>query len=193
MQEMSRMGVDVMGVAETFWKDDGEFQTELPDSTDKFKVIYSGGEKNRRGVGMILKGNARNSILLYRPISERIIVMRLQGVPVNLLILQVYAPNEDGDEEEKEQFYEMLDQVITENRKGNDCLMVMGDFNGKVGKNKEEDFVGPYGVGTRNENGQHLVEFCRRHNLFVTNTWFQQKPSAQHTWTSPDGITKRPD
>ena len=190
LQEMVRMDVDIMGVAETFWKEDGEFMTELPDVEEKFKVIYSGGEKNRRGVGIILRGKVGNSVLLYRPISERILVMRLKGTPVNVLIIQVYAPNEDGDEKDKEQFYEMLDQVIVENRKGNECLMVMGDFNGKVGKNKEEDIVGPYGLGERNENGQLLVEFCKRHNLFVTNTWFQQRTSAQYTWTSPDGNIK---
>ena len=52
--------------------------------------------------------------MFYRPISERILVMRLKRTPVNVLIIQVYAPNEDGKEEEKEQFYEMLEQVITE-------------------------------------------------------------------------------
>jgi len=31
-----------------------------------------------------------------------------------------------------------------------------------------------------------VVEFCKRHNLFATNTWFQQKRSARYTWTSPD-------
>ena len=68
--------------------------------------------------------------------------------------------------------------------------MAMGDFNGKVSKSKEEDTVGPFGLGERNENGQYLVEFCKRHNLCVTNTWFQQKQSAQHTWTSPGGAIK---
>ena len=66
----------------------------------------------------------------------------------------------------------------------------MGDFNGKVGSNKEEDTVGSYGLGARNENGERLVNFCKRHNLFVTNTWFQQKMSAQPTWISPDEETK---
>ena len=66
----------------------------------------------------------------------------------------------------------------------------MGDFNGKVGDNKEEDTVGPFGVGMQNNNGERMVEFCKRHNLFATNTWFQQKRSAQHAWISPDKATK---
>ena len=46
----------------------------------------------------------------------------------------------------------------------------MGDFNGKVGDNKEEDTVGTFGLGIRNDNGERAVEFCKRHNLFATNT-----------------------
>src|SRR3989442_77166 len=68
----------------------------------------------------------------------------------------------------------------------------MEDFNGKVGENREKDTIGPFGVGVRNDNGERVVNFCKRHNLFATNTWFQQRKSAQHTWISPDKVTKNP-
>ena len=97
-------------------------------------------------------------------------------------------PCEDDKEEEKDRFYERLDQVIAEYRKGRECVVVMGDFNGKVGDSKEDDTVGPFGLGERNDNGERVVEFCKRHNLFATNTWFQQKRSAQWTWKSPGEV-----
>ena len=34
------------------------------------------------------------------------------------------------------------------------------------------------------------MNFCKRHNLFVTNTWFQQKRSAQHRWVSQNNEIK---
>ena len=80
-----------------------------------------------------------------------------------------------------------MDQIIADNRKGRECVIAMGDCNGKVGGNREEDIVGPFGLGSRNKNGQYVVDFCTRHKLHVTNTWFQQKISAQHTWVSPRG------
>ena len=46
----------------------------------------------------------------------------------------------------------------------------MGDFNSKVGKEREENIVGPYGLGERNENGDLMVDFCREFGLVVTNT-----------------------
>ena len=60
----------------------------------------------------------------------------------------------------------------------------MGDFHGKVGNNKEDDTVGLFGLGVRNDNGERLINFSKRHNLFITNTWYQQRRSAQYTWRS---------
>src|SRR5206468_7153527 len=102
IKEMARMEVDVLGVSETCWKGDGEFETNLPDQEEVFKVIYSGGENNRQGVGIIIKKKTEGSILLPQMISERIMVIRLKPTPVNILIVQAYAPCEDSEEEEKE-------------------------------------------------------------------------------------------
>ena len=122
--------------------------------------------------------------------SSSISYQSLKFSPLTGSSQQVYAPNEDEEEEENERFYDMLDEAIKEQRKGRECLVVMGDFNGKVGMYKEEDTIGPYGVGIRNDNGQLLIEFCKGRNLFVTNTWFQQRKSAQLTWISPDRRTR---
>ena len=45
-------------------------------------------------------------------------------------------------------------------------------------------------TGKRNANGLYVIDLCATHNLFIANTWYQQKKSAQHTWISPDGQTK---
>ena len=108
-------------------------------------------------------------------------IMRLKVAPVNVLLVQIYEPNEDEDEEEKDRFCERLDKVIKEYRKGRECVIVMEDFNDKVGDNSEEDTIGPFGVRVRNDNGERVVNFCKRHKLFATNTWFQQRKSVQHT------------
>src|SRR5437899_2873656 len=123
--------------------------------------------------------------MMCEPISDRIIILRLKVAPINVLLMQVYAPNEDADEDEKDRFYGRLDQVIREHRKGS--VIVMKDFNGKVGDNRDEDAIGPFWVGVWNDNGERMINFCKRHNLFATNTWSQQKKSSQHTWISPGG------
>jgi len=37
----------------------------------------------------------------------------------------------------------------------------MHDFNGRVGDIKEDNIVGPFGLGQKNENGQSIVDCCR--------------------------------
>ena len=139
---------------------------------------------------MIVREEVAKSVVMCEPISDRIMIMRLKMAPVNVLLVQIYAPNEDADEEEKGPFLWETRSSHKGLQKERECVMVMGDFNGKVGDNREEDTIGPFGVGLRNEKGERVVNFCKRHNLFATNTWFQQRKSAQHTWISPDKVTK---
>ena len=97
---MASLELDVMGVAETFWKDSGEFTTTLPNSKDRFKVIFSGGEQSRRGTAMIIRNKAIESLMYYQTIYDRIILAKYKGRPVDILIIQVYAPTTSADDEE---------------------------------------------------------------------------------------------
>src|SRR5206468_5742019 len=117
---MKRMGIDLMGVAETYWVGEGSFPAELPESEggDKYRVFFSGGKKRRRGVGVFVREEVVKSVMMCEPISERIIIMRLKVAPLNVLLVQIYARNEEEDEEEKDRVYERLDNVIKEYIKG---------------------------------------------------------------------------
>src|SRR3989442_15572157 len=106
---------------------------------------------------MIVKEDVVKSVMMCEPISGRIMVMRLKMAPVNVLLVQIYAPCEDTKGEQKEHFYERLNQVIGEFKKGRECLVVMGDFDGKVRNNRKKDIVGPFGIGVRNDNGERGV------------------------------------
>ena len=106
------------------------------------------------------------------------------------MIIQVYALTTAADDEEIEQFYEELDNIIKTHKKCRDMLLVIGDYNAKIGEGRDNKTVGPHGLGTRNERGNRLIEFATKHKVFITNTWFEQKRSARHTWTSPDDNTK---
>src|SRR6218665_1232223 len=47
--------------------------------------------------------------------------------------------------------------------------------------------IGGHGLGTQNEVGERLVEFCDGNNMGIMNTWFEQQKRRLYTWTSPDG------
>jgi len=88
-----------------------------------------------------------------------------------------------------ERFYQDLSQVVKQVPKG-DMLLVMGDFNTKVGRREPSEMTsadGLYGLGETNEAGKQLEDFCLEHELALDNTMFKQHPRRLYTWTSPDG------
>ncbi|XP_033113686.1 craniofacial development protein 2-like [Anneissia japonica] len=68
----------------------------------------------------------------------------------------------------------------------------MGDFNAKVRSktHTQENSIGSFGIGGRNERGDRLIEFTESRNLKIMNTFFQKKPNRKWTWKSPNGDTK---
>ena len=47
-----------------------------------------------------------------RPVSSRLINIRLRAVPFNITIAQAYATTSDYDDNETEEFYDQLQNVI---------------------------------------------------------------------------------
>ena len=74
-------------------------------------------------------------------------------------------------------------------------LLVMGDFNAKVGRREPtamSSAVGLYGLRETNEAGEQLENFCLEHELALANTMFKQHPMRLYTWTSLDGMDHQP-
>jgi len=134
-----------------------------------------------------------NAIMGYDTVSDRILSVRFRGKKANITIVQVYAPTSIASEEEHESFYNDLQCIIDKTPKG-DVVMVIGDFNAKVGKHTggEGDTIGGHGLGEQNEAGERLVEFCDGNSLGIMNTWFEQPKRRLYTWTTPDGKHRNP-
>ena len=61
---------------------------------------FSGGIRGQGGVAVILNKKLRGSMISYNPVSERILVVRVAMRPVNVKVIQVYAPTTTHSEEE---------------------------------------------------------------------------------------------
>ena len=57
--------------------------------------------------------------------------VHFQGKPFNITVIQVYAPTNNAEEAEIEQFYEDL-QGLLELTPKKDVLFIIGDWNAKV-------------------------------------------------------------
>ena len=56
--------------------------------------------------------NVTKSLKGYWAASDRVILVKLQGSPFDINIIQVYAPTADAKEEEIDHFYDSIDSVI---------------------------------------------------------------------------------
>jgi hypothetical protein len=77
-----------------------------------------------------------------------------------------------------EELYDIIEEILEEDGKGETNTIIMGDWNSVVGNKAHHNTVGPFGLGTRNQRSQMLIDFCERNGLVITNTWFKK-----YIWT----------
>ena len=75
--------------------------------------------------------------------------VRLQGQPLNITVIQVYAPTSNAEEAEVEWFYEDL-QDLLELTPPKDVVFIIGDWNAKVGSQETPGVTGKFGPGMQN-------------------------------------------
>ena len=114
------------------------------------------------------------------------ILVSFQGKPLNITVIQVYAPKTNAKEAEVEWFYEELQDLLVLTPKRH-VLFIIGNWNAKVGSQEIPGVTGKFGLGVKNEARQRLTEFYKENSLVIPNTLFQQHERQLYTWTSPDG------
>ena len=142
---MARVNVDILGISELKWTGMGEF------NSDDHYFYYCGQEYLRRnGVAIIVNKGVRNAVLGCNLKNGRMISVCFQGKPVNIRVIQVYAPTSNAEEAEVEWFYEDLQDLLELTLK-KDVLFIIGDWNAKVGSQETPGVTGEFGLGIRNE------------------------------------------
>ena len=156
-------------------------------NSDDHYIYYCGKESLRRN-GVVIMVNKRilNAVLGCNLKNDRMISVHFQGKPLNITVIQVYAPISNAEKAEVERFYEDLHDLLELTQK-TDVLFIIGDWNAKVGSQETPGVTGKFGLGIWNEAGQRLIEFCQENTLVIANTFFKQHERRLYTWTSSDG------
>ena len=85
-QEMVRVNVDILGISDLKWTGMGEF------NSDDHYIHYCGQECLRsNGVAIIVNKRVQNAVLGCNLKNDRMISVRFQGKPFNIIVIQVYA------------------------------------------------------------------------------------------------------
>ena len=102
-QEIARVNVNILGVSKLKWTGMGEF------NSDDHYIYYCGQESLRRhGVAIIVNKRVQNAVLGCSLKNDRMISVHFQGKPLNITVIQVYAPTTNAEEAEVKLFYEDL-------------------------------------------------------------------------------------
>ena len=116
------------------------------------------------------------SVLEVKRVSDRLMAMKLEVKGSILNIVSTYATQVNNSIEKKNDFWEDLDGLI-ESISKEEKILLGTDLNGHVGKGNigEEKIMGRYGAGTRNREGSMVVDFGKRMDLAIVNTYFKKK------------------
>ena len=120
-------------------------------------------------------------------INERLMTLRIPLVKGEYAtVLSCYAPTLTSEENQKDAFYEQLHQALSGIDK-DDKIILMGDFNARVGKEASvwDGAIGGNGVGKMNSNGLRLLTLCCEFNLTISNTIFRMKDRFKTSWMHP--------
>ena len=106
ISEMKRGKINILGLSEVRWKNEDDFISD--DAVAK-------------------------CVLSTEAHGDRILLVKIQARPTNIVVIQVYMPTSGHDDSEVELMYEKLEEMIKK-QKGTDYLVVMGDWNAVVGE-----------------------------------------------------------
>ena len=94
-QEMASVNINILEITELKWTGMGEF------NSDDHYIYYYGQESLRRnGVAIIVNKRVQNAVLGCNLKNDRMISVHFQGKPLNIIVIQAYAPTSNAEEAE---------------------------------------------------------------------------------------------
>ncbi|XP_009616857.1 uncharacterized protein [Nicotiana tomentosiformis] len=113
---------------------------------DGFKLRYSGREKGKNGVGILVDRELRELVGEVKRVTNRLMAIKLVVGGSTLNVSSAYAPQVGLNEEIKRNFWEDLDSVH-----------------------------GGFGFGVRNGGGTLLLDCAKAFDLVIANSYFPKR------------------
>ena len=119
-------------------------------NSDDHSIYYCGKESLiRKGVALIVNKRVQNAVPRSNLKNDRMISVHFQGKPFNITVIQVCASTTSAKEAEVEPLYEDLHELLELIPK-KDVLIIIGDWNAKVGSQEIPGIIGKFGLGVQN-------------------------------------------
>jgi hypothetical protein len=178
---MIKRRVNILCIQLMKWK--GQKAKEVEDTG--FKLWYTGNTSAKNGVGIVLDKRLKAGVVDMKRQGDRIILMKLLVGDLVFNVISAYAPKIGLNESVKMKFWEELDAIVS-NVPISEKLFIGGYLNGHVGSIRVgfDEVRGGFGYGSRNKEGEGILNFALAYDLVVANTLFRKRVSHLVTFSS---------
>jgi exonuclease III len=85
-----------------------------------------GGERAEKGVAIVVHKSELRSVVKKIVYNDRIIAIKLEAEPINILMIQVYMPTSENEDDEVEELYGVIEEIVEEDGNGNTNTIIKG-------------------------------------------------------------------
>ena len=166
-ETLKRRCVDIWCLQEVRWKGQGATMIGYG-----FKFLLSRGCIAKNSVGVIVVNWLIGKVVAVEMFNDRVMKLNIVIGGVVWEVVPCYCPQIGRSVNEKEEFYELMDKVLTSEK-----VLVGGDFNGHV-----DSGMGGFGevhrgfeTGQINDGKITLLDWAVGKGLHLMNTCFQKR------------------
>ncbi|PWZ30868.1 Coiled-coil domain-containing protein SCD2 [Zea mays] len=134
---------------------------------------------------ILIDKSLKDGVVDVKRVGDRIILVKLVIGDLVLNVISAYAPQVGLNENSKREFWEGLEDMVSSVPVG-EKLFIGGDLNGHVGTSSTsfEGVHGGFGFGTRNQEGEEILNFALAYDMFIANSFFRKRTSHLVTFSS---------
>ena len=182
---LHRRKVKICCIQEVRWKGEGSRALQ------GYKLIWKGNSEGTAGVGVLVVSELMGRIFRVEGVSDRVIAVDLVIGEQIFKVVSCYVSQARRSQIEKEEFWRQVEGVIM-NTGINQEVIVGGDMNDHVDQvaNGFHEAHGNFGYGTRNAEGERILEFAEALGYVVTSTLFKKRQSHLVTASSVSSFTR---
>ena len=103
LNEVKDIKWNIIGLCETILSN--VFVEAVKNNYNLYNSGVKENERDRNGVGFLVKNDFNDNVSKFQPISDRISMMKIRGKYNKLVVIQAYAPTSEYADEDIENFY----------------------------------------------------------------------------------------
>ena len=180
VETLSRRKIDICCLQEVRWRGAGTRMITGKDS--QYKLFLVGNKDGSSGVSILIAEKWVDKVICVNRVNDRLMLLKVLVGKRVVAIISAYAPQQGLSDEAKERFYADL-IYHTSKIDEKEFILLGGDLNGHVGETTSgyDNVHGGFGYGTRNAEGERILEFGLALNMVVCNTLYKKRASRLTT------------